>query len=200
MKDLRQILFTVNSDKGFPYLIGHGAILLMVLIWGIRLIMAPIAENYAGNSFLHLINLPFHEAGHVFFRLFGSLLTSLGGSLGQLLVPLICSLVLLFKTRDPFGSAICFWWFGENFVDLAPYINDARDLVLPLVGGNTGRFTPYGFHDWQYILTETGLLRYDHILAKVSLITGATIMLVAVTWAAIVLMKQYRLIKSYRSI
>ena len=48
-------------------------------------------------------------------------MTALGGTLGQLLVPLICMLTLLLKARDPFGAAVCFWWFGENFLDIASY-------------------------------------------------------------------------------
>ena len=195
-KKMRDLLFYVNPDRGMPYIIGRGLILTIVILWGLRLIAAPIQSNYAGNSFLHLINLPFHEAGHVFFRPFGRLITSMGGSLGQLLVPLVCCLVLLFKTRDPFGAAVTFWWFGENFIDLAPYVNDARRLVMPLVGGNTGRTAPYGFHDWQYILTETGLLKYDHFLARTFWVIGSLIMATAVLWGGFLLLRQYRILKS----
>jgi len=120
----------------------------------------------------------------------------MGGSLGQLLVPLICCLVLLIKTRDPFGGAVTFWWFGENFIDLAPYVNDARRLVMPLVGGNTGRTAPYGFHDWQYILTETGLLKYDHFLARTFWGIGSVIMFIAVVWGFTLLVRQYSILKA----
>jgi hypothetical protein len=190
-KKMRELLFYVNPDRGMPYLIGRGLILAIVILWGLRLIVAPMQSNTVNNSFLHLINLPFHEAGHVFFRPFGRLIASMGGSLGQLLVPLICCLVLLIKTRDPFGGAVTFWWFGENFIDLAPYVNDARHLVMPLVGGNTGRTAPYGFHDWQYILTETGLLKYDHFLARIFWVIGSVIMLIAVVWGFSLLVRQY---------
>ncbi len=198
-KNIRNLLFHVNPDQNMLYGIGHGIVLTVLILWGLRLIAAPIQSNYAGNSFLHLINLPFHEAGHVFFRPFGRLITSMGGSLGQLLVPLTCCLVLLIKTRDPFGGAVTFWWFGENFLDLAPYINDARNLVLPLVGGNTGRSAPYGFHDWQFILTETGLLKYDHILARAAWLIGSFIMFTAVFWATFLLIRQYRILAQERS-
>jgi len=195
-KQLGEILFFVNPDASTAALIGRGALLLIITIWGIRLILAPIASNVAGASFLHLINLPFHEAGHVFFRPFGRFITSLGGSLGQLIVPMVCCLVLLFKTRDTFGAAVCFWWFGENLLDLAPYINDARSLTLPLVGGNTGQFAPYGFHDWQFILTESGLLKYDHLIAGMAKGVGTAVMLTAMVWAAWLLLKQYRYAKN----
>ena len=148
-----------------------------------------IESNTAGNSFLHLANLPFHEAGHILFRPFGAFITSLGGTLGQLLMPLICMVVLLFKTCDPFGASVALWWLGENFLDIAPYINDARAGQLPLLGGNFGYSAPYGFHDWQYLLTESGLLHYDHVLANVAFATGSVIMLLALLWGGLWLVK-----------
>lgn len=163
------------------------AVLVGMAIWGGRLMFSGIEGNAAGESWLHLINLPFHEAGHLFFRPLGSFMTSLGGTLGQLLVPLLCMVVLLVKTRDPFGGAVCLWWFGENFLDIAPYINDARAGQLPLLGGNFGHSSPYGFHDWEYLLTETGLLRYDHALAKVAHGFGSLLMVLAIVWGVWVL-------------
>ena len=75
-------------------------------------------------------------------------MTSLGGSLFQLFIPLVCLFALLVHARDTFGGAVALWWFGQNFFDLAPYINDARSLSLPPVGGNFGNSSPHGFHDW----------------------------------------------------
>lgn len=166
---------------------GRGLLWLVLLIWGGKLVLSTPASNAAGESLLHLVNLPFHEAGHIVFRPFGQFITTLGGSLNQVLVPLICLLVLLLKTRDPFGASVCLWWFGENLIDLAPYINDARTGILPLVGGNTGRDAPYGFHDWEYLLTETHLLRLDHQIAWLAHIAGALLMLTALVWGGMLL-------------
>jgi hypothetical protein len=77
-------------------------------------------------------------------------------------------------------------------MDLAPYINDARSLTLPLLGGNTGRTSPYGFHDWEFILQETRLLRYDHVLAKLADIFGTFLMILAFVWGGYILFKQYK--------
>ncbi len=168
------------------------AVLLLILaVWGLSLIGASVESNAAGKSFLHLINLPFHEAGHVIFRPFGEFITSLGGTLGQLLMPLICLGTLLIKTRDPFGAAVCLWWFGENFLDIAPYINDASSGTLPLIGGNVGHAAPYGFHDWEFLLTESGLLHLDHGLAQASHVVGSLIMLLALAWAGSLLWYQW---------
>jgi hypothetical protein len=148
--------------------------------------------NYVFKSFWHLVNLPFHEAGHIIFRPFGRFITSLGGSLGQLLMPLVCMAVFLIKTRDTFAASFTLWWFGENFMDLAPYINDARSGTLPLLGGNTGRTSPYGFHDWEFILNEAGLMRYDHALAGFAYKFGSLLMMCALVWCGYILLKQYR--------
>lgn len=171
---------------------GRIGVLLLLLVWGGQLILAGVAGNAAGESWLHLVNLPFHEAGHVFFRPFGSFVASLGGTLGQLLIPLLCLTVLLLKTRDAFGAALCLWWFGENFLDIAPYIADARAGVLPLVGGNFGESSPYGFHDWEYLLTETGLLSYDHLLARLAHGGGALAMALALGWGGYLVYRQRR--------
>lgn len=77
-------------------------------------------------------------------------------------------------------------------MDLAPYINDARALQLPLLGGNTGESSPYGFHDWEYILTETGLLRYDHTLAHFSYSLGILFMILAFAWGGYLLFRQHQ--------
>lgn len=178
------------------YLYGRFAVLLLLAWFSWRLIPAPLSANAAGQSFLHLVNLPFHEAGHIVFRPFGAVVTSLGGSLGQLLMPLVCLFVLWFKARDAFGAGVCGWWFGENFLDIAPYINDARSLSLPLLGGNFGDTSPYGFHDWEFILGETGLLRFDHSFALIAQVLGSIVMLAALAWCGYWLWRQHRLLKA----
>jgi hypothetical protein len=190
-KQLTQFLFHDTQQNTMTYFLGRLIIFSGLVIWSLQLMSASIESNAAGGSFLHLVNLPFHEAGHIVFRPFGSFIASLGGTLGQLLMPSICMGVLLVKTRDPFGALVALWWVGENLLDIAPYINDARAGQLPLLGGNFGHSAPYGFHDWQYLLTESDLLQYDHILAKSALVMGSVIMLLSLLWSALLLVKQY---------
>jgi len=169
---------------------GRCLLLPLFLIWSWLLIMPSIESNEIAASFLHKVNLPFHEAGHIVFRPFGAFITSLGGTLGQLLMPSVCMLVLWLKTRDPYGAALALWWVGENFLDISPYINDARAGRLPLLGGNTGEFSPYGFHDWTYLLTESGFLQHDHQLAKFSHVIGSLLMITALIGCGYLVMKQ----------
>ena len=194
-KILRDLFFDVKFETN-PLLFGGRVLLFVIIIvWGVVLISASIESNYVGQSFWHLVNLPFHEAGHIIFRPFGAIIHSLGGSLGQLLMPLVCFAVFLLMTRDQFAASFCVWWLGENFLDMAPYINDARSLSLPLLGGNVGYSSPYGFHDWEFILTELGLARYDHFLAGCSWVIGSFFMIISFVWGGYLLVKQYKYLR-----
>lgn len=143
------------------------------------------------QTVLSMANLVFHEAGHILFMIFGRFMTSVGGSLLQVLIPLTCGAAFLFRHANPFGAATCLWWAGQNFVDIAPYINDARAQSLILLGGVTGRDVP-GYHDWNSILMSTGLLKYDHTLARLAHVTGAGLMVLALVWAATLVLHQAR--------
>ena len=192
---IKELLFYVKPGTNILSFGGRVLFFLVIFISGIKFISMPMKSNYVFDSIWHLINLPFHEFGHILFRPFGRLMTSLGGSIAQVLMPLICLAVFLIKTRDTFAASFTLWWTGQNFMDLAPYVNDARSLTLPLLGGNTGRTSPYGFHDWEFILRETKLLRYDHVLANLANALGALLMICAVVWGAYILFKQYKNLK-----
>jgi hypothetical protein len=179
----KTLLFPVVTENN-PLLIGGRAILLLLLsAWSLKFIFASIASNTVGDSFLHLVNLVFHEAGHIIFSPFGQFVQTLGGTLGQLLMPAVCLAVLLIRTRDAFGAAVAQWWLAESFMDIAPYINDARALNLILLGGVTGKDVE-DYHDWEFILRKLGLLSMDHTLALMSQITGILLMVAALMWAA----------------
>jgi len=192
---IKELLFYVKPETNLLVLGGRILFFLVIFIWGLKFIFMPLESNYVNDSVWHLVNLPFHEFGHILFRPFGRLMTSLGGSIAQVLMPVICLVVFLIKTRDTFAASFTLWWTGQNLMDLAPYINDARSLTLPLLGGNTGRTSPYGFHDWEFILRETNLLRYDHVLANLAVALGTLLMICAFVWGAYILFKQYKNLK-----
>ncbi len=189
---LREWVFYIEPETNPFSFAGRILIFLAIFLWGWKFILAPMKANDPGSSFLHFVNLPFHEAGHIFFQFFGRWMMSLGGTLGQLLIPLICLLVLLIKTRDPVGASVSLWWLGESFMDIAPYIKDARNQELLLLGGVTGKEADYGYHDWEFILNERGLLRYDHALGSMAYGIGMLLMLISMAWAGYVLFRQYR--------
>lgn len=117
---------------------------------------------------LHNINLIFHEAWHAIFMVFdftsNRILEYLWWSLTQVLIPLICCIALL-KNRDAFWASICLWRTFESMIDCVPYIADANVMALPLITWGIGLDHPYGWHDWNYILTERGILNQANGIA-----------------------------------
>ena len=126
--------------------------------------------------FTHLINLPIHEAGHILFRILGEFMGIAGGSLLQILIPIIFFGYFVFY-KKPFSAAIVLFWVGNNFLDVYVYANDAVVMQLPLLSGLTG--AEGGFHDWNYLLTETGLLDKTKLIAKLLRFTGTIITVAA---------------------
>lgn len=193
---LNYLLFT--KDRIQPvYFAGRVIVFAAILLWSLKFFEASIESNYVGHSFMHLVNLPFHEAGHIVFSIFGRFMHSLGGTLGQIIMPVACTLVLLIKTRDTFGASMTLWWTGESLLDMAPYINDARTMSLQLLGGNTGASAPYGFHDWNYLLTEMNILDHERTLARLVEAGGKAVMALALLWGLVVLLKQMRRLKGF---
>jgi hypothetical protein len=129
---------------------------LLVLLW--------IAWGYLGDqgatSIFSGITLGFHEMGHAFFSLFGGrFLTTAGGTIFQLGVPLAAAVYLAVRQRDPFGAAVCLVWLGTALVEAGHYAADARAQALNLV-------SPFGAvdadsHDWTVMLMRVGKLSKD---------------------------------------
>lgn len=192
---LRELLLPTVAEVNPWWFAGRAVVLAGLMVWSGFFITASMESGYAIESFLHNVNLLFHEAGHIVFRPFGELLTVLGGSLLQLLMPLLCAGTFLLKERNAFGAAVAVWWVGENFLDIAPYVNDARARVLPLLGGVTGQDVP-GYHDWEVILGRLGWLRQDHLIAMTLHGIGVVLMLGAWGWGGAVLHGQFRRLRA----
>lgn len=167
----------------------RAALLLALAIWGWRLATRDITDGEVFNSFMHSILLPIHEAGHVLCMPFGEFLTIAGGSAFQVLLPLAIGIAFLIRHRDPFGAAVCLWWAGASFVDLAPYIYDALHPQLILLGGHTGEDGP---HDWIYLLETLGALPRAHAWGHRAHALGALLMLLAMGWAGWILWRMQR--------
>ena len=153
--------------------VGRAALLALLAWWTARFVPHPLDAGRIIDSFLHLINLPFHEAGHMIFSPLGEFMTILGGSLFQIIIPVVCA-VAFARQQDWFSTSVCLWWAGENLVDLGPYIADARALQMPLIGGQTGAEV-YG-HDWEAILERLGWLHLDHAIGIGAHIAGSVVM------------------------
>jgi hypothetical protein len=161
----------------------------LLTLWGWRIAAMDIRDGEMGASFMHLIHLAFHEAGHLVFRAFGEFMTIAGGTLLQLIVPIVAGVALHVKNRDNFGASLALWWLATSFMDCAPYAWDALDPRLTLLNGQTGEA---GGHDWIYLLGETGLLQQAHAVGRALHVVGIGLMLAANVWGGYVLWRQFR--------
>jgi hypothetical protein len=164
------------------------ALLAGFTLWGVVLIRLDYRVGEFAEAFLHRPLLVFHEAGHILFIPFGEWVTVLGGTLGQLLIPLLLTGALLFKNRDPFGAAIGLWFVGVSLLDIAPYMYDALHPQLMLLSGHTGED---GGHDWIYLFNSTGLLSRAQMIGALTHKLGALAILIALGWASWLLRLQY---------
>ena len=105
------------------------------------------------------LNLAIHEAGHLVFSAFGDTITVLGGSLFQVIVPLVF-VGYFARTRQRYAAAVTMAWVGVNLLNVSRYIGDARAQELPLLGGENS------IHDWWYLLINWDLLPRDHVIAR----------------------------------
>ena len=107
-----------------------------------------------GGWFLGKIILPWHEAGHIIFRLFGEFMMILGGTLAQHLFPIILGVALLMKRRDSFGAALAFWLLGYSVIYTGWYMHDAGDPQAMMVNGQSSAETDG--HDFINIFSTMG--------------------------------------------
>ncbi len=129
----------------------------------------------SGFLILDYVNLIIHEGGHFFFSWFGNTIMILGGTLGELLVPLLCALYFFWQ-REATGFAFCSFWFFENFPYIGTYMADARTSVLPLVGSEES--------DWTILFTQWGLLAQDQKIGATMRALGYLGMLATMAWLA----------------
>ena len=167
---------------------GRVALVVALAAWGLMLIAMDHRTGAIGQSFLHRPLLVFHEAGHVVFRIFGEWVGVLGGTLGQLLMPAVIGGVFLLRQRDPFGAAAATWLLGVSVLDVAPYVYDALEPQLMLLGGRTGE--DGGPHDWIYLLDSLGMRSRAHALGGLCRFLGALTVLAATAWMALLLWRQ----------
>lgn len=109
-------------------------------------------------------DLGIHELGHLLFIPLGQFMTILGGSLFQLLFPVMWAVTLYLK-KWYFGVVFCICWLGFSLMDVAAYAADARMRSLPLVSLSTDY--DRSAHDWYQILSRLDALQYDTAIAAV---------------------------------
>ena len=118
-------------------------------------------------------NLAFHEAGHPLFGMISYRLTVYGGTLAQIMFPLLV-LGSFCRQRATFSCAFAVLWLGENLFNISVYMGDARTRILPLVGN--------GEHDWTEIFSRWGVLDWDTGIAGLVRALGWLLVIAAGLW------------------
>lgn len=128
---------------------------------------------YAGPfTFSHNIHLPIHEAGHLFFTPLGEFMHFLGGSLFQVVFPLVFVGSFLLR-KDLFSASIIAIWAADSLMDVSYYIGDAYAQRMPLIGGE---------HDWAFLLGRLDWVHHAEFLGGLTWWIGCLGMLL--TWFA----------------
>jgi hypothetical protein len=113
-----------------------------------------------GGMFPHLMDgvfVPVHEGGHLLFRMFGEFVMVAGGTILQLLVPILLASYFIFH-RQAQGVAFCLFFMFEQFFPISTYMADARAQDLPLLSVGSGEDV---IHDWNYLFGALGVLDHD---------------------------------------
>lgn len=154
-------------QPNYPKLI-FAVLLIIYFFW--------IAFDPMQGSFLDLVDLPIHETGHLIFRLFGEFMMIAGGSLFQVIFPAV--FVAYFYWHGKYYSAgIVLFWVGQSIINVWIYASDAVVMQLVLTSGFTG--TEGSFHDWNYLLTETGLIGSTKTVASIIRLAGTLVIITA---------------------
>lgn len=175
-------------------LLAQAAVLAVMVVWGVRLIADKVITAEIMYSFWHKVDLPIHEFGHILFSPFSEWMMYLGGSLFQCLLPALIGVAFIWMQRNPFGAAFCLWWTGENVLDVAPYIRDAKLMAMPLTGewNEDVAEAHVARHDWHNILEPYGLVNSAEKLGSAAHFIGAAIMVLAWIWAGVWLWRSWQ--------
>ena len=128
-----------------------------------------IAWDPMQGSFLDNVDLAIHEAGHIFFRILGEFMGIAGGSLLQVIFPAAFVGYFIYN-HQRYSAAIVALWLGQSILNVYVYAADAVVMQIVLLGGLTG--SEGSFHDWNYLLTETGLLSSTKTVAGIIRLVG----------------------------
>lgn len=144
-----------------------------VAVFTVLVIALLLGGDPGWTPILDSANLAFHEAGHIFYGVFGDTAALYGGVIGQLTFPIVAMVAFLFR-REAHAVAVGAIWTAQNLFNIARYMADARARELPLVGGHE--------HDFEHIFTRWGVLHRDVAIAEAVRALGWIGMATALAW------------------
>ena len=125
----------------------NGFIRLPLWVWFFYIFVQYLKDPGYSNL-LTSFDFMVHEFGHLLFSPFGFFIQTAGGTITQLLAPVL-GMYNFYKQSDYFAIALCFGWLATNFYHVSIYVDDARSQTLELASFSIGK--PY--HDWNYMLS-----------------------------------------------
>ncbi|MEO8563274.1 MAG: hypothetical protein ABI601_14415 [bacterium] len=164
-------------ERRLPVTAGGGRVAARRALTVVLALYGTYLLRHAGEgSLLDSVDLAIHETGHIVFGPFGELIGFAGGTLMQLLMPLVF-VVYFVRRKDQHAASVALWWVGQSCANVSVYAADARAESLPLVGG--------GEHDWAYLLASFGWLEHDQCIGRTFLALAALAMLGATVWGLV---------------
>ena len=142
----------------------------------LSLYFLSIAYAPMNGSFLDMVDLPIHETGHLLFRPFGEFMMIAGGSLFQIIMPAVFVGYFVWHEKY-YSAAIVLLWVGQSILNDFVYAADAVVMQLVLTSGMTG--SEGSFHDWNYLLTATGLINSTKTVANIIRLLGTLTIIAA---------------------
>ena len=144
----------------------------MLSIYFLSIAYAPMQ-----GSFLDLVDLPVHETGHILFGPLGQFVGVAGGSIFQVIVPAVFVGYFIWQ-HSYYSAAVVLFWVGQSILNVWVYAADAVVMRLVLTSGFTG--SEGSFHDWNYLLTTTGLIGSTNAIAGIIRVLGSLVIIGAV--------------------
>lgn len=123
---------------------GHGWAVAGAVAW---CLFAAWFAFVQGKSIplLSLVDLGFHELGHLVTYPFSDRITAVMGSVAQVGVPFGLAVYFQWIRNDRIATSVCLTWAATAARDVSVYIRDAPHQQLELIGGE---------HDWAFLLAD----------------------------------------------
>lgn len=160
----------------------HGPLVLYCVYVAIRQLVEPTSQTI----FLWF-SIGIHQWGHWMFQLGGDLLAISGGTILQILFPMVLLGIAIYRKKY-FSFAYYLSWFGTCLLSVGTYMTDARFQGLATLISGDG---PKEVHDWQFLAGKMGFLMSSSYIGTAIQITAHSITLLGLAAGGWLLWKTY---------
>lgn len=135
--------------------------------WAGSLLLFPLCVyvclHMGTYTFFDDVSLVVHTLGAFAFSVFGPFMKAAGGTLFQILLPV---LLVRFFYRHSYGlgTQVFLFWLGQNLINISVYVQGVQVHRLPHLADAT--------HDWHYMLSALGIPEYDVVIASAFFVGG----------------------------